>query len=92
MPVKEISHDQRKKNKAEKQKLEKEFLKLPDLIESAENKLEQLHDLMSAPDFYEQGEQAQQDVFSQVKSLESGIDKHMSRWQEVEQLLAEIES
>ncbi|MBV1878078.1 MAG: ATP-binding cassette domain-containing protein [Pseudomonadales bacterium] len=83
-----ISHAERKKNKAQKQKLEKELAKLPDLVEVAETKLAKLHSQVSAADFFAKTEAQQQQSFAAITDVEQAIEDHMNRWEELEQALA----
>ncbi|HIG39094.1 MAG: ATP-binding cassette domain-containing protein [bacterium] len=85
------SHRDRKKQKSERQRLEKELAKLPDLVEADEAQLARLHDQMSTEDFYKKPEKDQQQVYSEVSQIESRIEENMGRWEAVEHEIAEMD-
>tara|TARA_B110000046_G_C12926975_1_gene369706 strand:- start:428 stop:1126 length:699 start_codon:yes stop_codon:yes gene_type:complete len=87
-----ISHEERKKQKADRKKLEKEMLKLPQQIEADETRVSELQKQMAEDSFYEKTSEEQGQVYDGLKLLESQIDTAMTRWAEVEELLDNIAS
>jgi len=86
----ELSHDERKKHKAERQKLEKELNKLPGLVEASETRLKELQATMSKSDFYQKSETFQSQAYEKVRHIEESIEANMTRWEEVEMLLEKV--
>ncbi|MDG1443246.1 MAG: ATP-binding cassette domain-containing protein [Pseudomonadales bacterium] len=82
-----ISHEERKKQKADRKKLEKEMVKLPQQIEKDEAKVTELQKQMAEDSFYAKSSEEQAQVYDGLKLLETQIDTAMTRWAEVEELL-----
>ena len=85
-----ISHEERKKQKADRKKLEKEMVKLPQQIEKDEAKVTELQKQMAEDSFYAKSSEEQAQVYDGLKLLETQIDTAMTRWAEVEELLENI--
>jgi ATP-binding cassette subfamily F protein uup len=64
---------------------QKELLKLPDEIAKLENKIENLHHLMSLSDFYQQDLDVQENKLQDLKALESKLEALFLRWEYLEQ-------
>ncbi len=79
-----LGFEERKKLKAERQKRKKELEKLPGKIEALETKLGACNQKISQSDFYQEPQAAQNEIFEQVKDLESQIEALMDRWEHLE--------
>ncbi len=73
-----------KKQKSERQKLEKELSRLPDLIEKIEAEIEALQASMAEPGFYEQSSEQQQPTLQNLEQSEAKLLELMGRWESLE--------
>ena len=83
------NYAQAKKDKAARQKLERELAKLPDDIETLEARLDELQELMADPDFYQQDQDKQQPIIVESEQIETTLMEKMERWEQLEAELAE---
>ncbi len=67
-------------------KLQRELDQLPEVIESVESGLERVRSQTLAPGFYEQPFTDTQPVLDQLADLEAELERHLSRWSELEEL------
>lgn len=73
-----------KKQKAERQKLEKELARIPDLIEGVEQEIATLQERMAEPGFFDQTSEEQQPTLAGLDKAEARLLELMERWEELE--------
>ena len=69
-----------------KYKEQQELAALPQMIESLETQITDLHDLMARPDFYQQTGDVIAEKQGQLKQLESELAEAYTRWEFLEEL------
>lgn len=79
------ARENKKQQKRQQQKLEREYVALPDKIEAVENRIESLHDAMAAPGFFEQDPGKKKQVQQELTSAIEERDALYARWEELEQ-------
>ncbi len=72
-------------------KEKQELQALPDLIENAETQIAAIHEEMADPEFYRSAERAKE-AQSRLVELENDLMKYLQRWEDLENLQAEIEA
>jgi ATP-binding cassette subfamily F protein uup len=88
----EMGRGERKKLKAQRQKLEKELAKLPEIVEKDEAKIAALQADMADSLFYQKSESYQAEQYEKVQRLQASIETNMNRWEEVEAQLGKLPS
>jgi ATP-binding cassette subfamily F protein uup len=87
-PVKEsdggVTYQTQKKQKNNQQKNSRELQLLPGKVEALEQKIEAFHKTMSAPPFFEQTDEQQQRLYTEVSRLEQQLQDLFERWEELE--------
>jgi len=69
-----------------KEKLELE--KLPDLIETQEAEIAEIHQAMADPEFYQKPGDQIAKIQEELKTLESSLAENYARWEELEELVS----
>lgn len=67
-------------------KLKRELEELPALLESLEQEVEELQEVVNSPDFFKQDSEQTQKTLNQLQQAESKLDTAFMRWEELEQL------
>lgn len=67
-------------------KLQRELELLPDQIAEAENRLEELQNLMNEPGFFEQPIEKTEPVMTEIAEIEAQLMQYLERWEELENL------
>lgn len=83
-----LDYAQAKRDKAARQKLERELSRLPDEIEKLEARLGELQEQMSNPEFYQQALDLQQPIIEQSEQIETQLMELMERWEQLEAEMA----
>lgn len=83
-----VDYAQAKKDKAARQKLERELARLPDEIEALELRQTELQEAMSAADFYQKPVAEQQPIIDEAEQIESQLLDMMTRWEQLESELS----
>ena len=83
-----LDYAQAKRDKAARQKLERELSRLPDEIEKLEARLSELQEQMSNPEFYQQALDLQQPIIEQSEQIETQLMELMERWEQLEAEMA----
>ncbi|MGB0986393.1 MAG: ATP-binding cassette ATPase Uup [Pseudoalteromonas spongiae] len=67
-------------------KLKRELEELPALLESLEQEVEELQEVVNSPDFFKQDSEQTQKTLNQLQQAESKLETAFMRWEELEQL------
>lgn len=67
-------------------KLKRELEDLPALLESLEQEVEELQEVVNSPDFFKQDSEQTQKTLNQLQQAESKLETAFMRWEELEQL------
>jgi ATP-binding cassette subfamily F protein uup len=83
---KQAAEPKAKKKKAKKlgYKDQRDLEALPKLIEELETEIEQLHEKMASPDFFQQEKEAITQSQAQLKKAEEQLESSYQRWEELE--------
>lgn len=83
-PANKVDHARAKKDKAARQKLERELTKIPDKIDVLESRLESLQGTMADANFYQKPPSEQQPVIDEAAETEQQLLELMDRWEQLE--------
>jgi ATP-binding cassette subfamily F protein uup len=78
------TYQTQKKHKSNQKKISKELQQLPGKVEVLEQKIQAFHKSMSEPSFFEQTDELQQVLYTEVSSLEQQLKALFERWEELE--------
>jgi len=79
-----LAYRAQKKHKNNQQKQSRELQLLPGKVEALEHKIEARHKSMSELPFFEQTDEVQQRLYTEVSSLERQLQDLFERWEELE--------
>ena len=82
---KTLSFEDRKKEKAGRQKLERELAQIPGQIDKLESEITGLQEKIAAPAFFEASTSQQEQLYGQLATKESALDALLERWEALEQ-------
>jgi ATP-binding cassette subfamily F protein uup len=80
-----LSFEERKREKAERQRRERELAKIPDQIDALEQQVSGLQDLIAAPTFFHLAAAEQDGHYAKLTAKEDEMAGLMARWEILEQ-------
>lgn len=87
-PAPTLSFEDRKKEKASRQKLERELAQIPGQIDKLEIEIAGLQEKIAAPAFFQASAAQQEQLYGQLATKESALDTLLERWEALEKSAA----
>ena len=87
-PEPALSFEDRKKEKASRQKLERELAQIPGQIDKLEIEIAGLQEKIAAPAFFQASSAQQEQLYGQLATKESALDTLLERWEALEKSAA----